>query len=412
MPADTLMPTMHSARRDRSALVATAALLLACASASDAPRVDELPTPAGEGAVEPFLATAPDGRVLLSWLEPAGDSSHALRVSAWDGDGWSEPSTVMRRADLFVNWADFPSVLALPNGDLVVHWLQRSGAGPYAYDVRVARSTDGGRTWSDGVVPHRDGMPAEHGFVSLWAADGDSVAVAWLDGRKYAGTGEGAGETMLVTTRIGRDGGMASETILDPRICDCCQTDLAIARAGPVIVYRDRSPDEIRDVWLVRWTDGRWSAPAPVHADGWRIEGCPVNGPQVSAAGDTVAVAWFTAAEESGPQVRLAISTDGGATFGPPVRVDDGQPLGRVDVVMTPRGPTVSWLERAGADAATVRVRHHDWRGRARGVGVVVDSSSAARSSGFPRMAWGGDGIVLAWTDVSAQRLRIARVSP
>src|SRR3712207_8194276 len=60
--------------------------------------------------------------------------------------------------------------------------LFRSGPGKYAYDVRIAQSADGGATWSPGVVPHRDGVPAEHGFVSLWPAGGDSLGAVWLDG--------------------------------------------------------------------------------------------------------------------------------------------------------------------------------------------------------------------------------------
>ncbi len=63
------------------------------------------------------------------------------------------------------------------------------------------------------------------------------------------------------------------------------------------------------------------------------------------ALGDRVALAWFTAEGDS-PRALLAFSTDGGRSFGAPIRVDEEQTLGRVDVAMLPDGrAVVSWLE-------------------------------------------------------------------
>ncbi|HEX2190731.1 MAG TPA: sialidase family protein, partial [Longimicrobiaceae bacterium] len=346
----------------------------------------------------------------LSWIEPGPDSTHALRFAVLEGARWSAPRTVASGRDWFVNWADFPSLAVLPGGRLAAHWLQRSGPGRYAYDVRIARSADGGATWTGGVVPHRDGVPAEHGFVSLWPAAGDSVGAVWLDGRKYAAAEEGhdghGGETMLLHTALAADGGVGAERALDARICDCCQTAVAMTSAGPLVVYRDRSPEEIRDVYVVRQVDGRWTEPAPVHADGWKIPACPVNGPQAAARGERVAVAWFTGARDTA-RVRVAFSADAGATWSAPVRVDDGDPAGRVDVELLEGGDAlVSWIERTGADAAEVRVRRVA-PGGGRSAPVTVAASSGERASGFPRMALAGDTVVFAWTapgDPSAVR--------
>ena len=86
---------------------------------------------------------------------------------------------------------------------------------------------------------------------------------------------------------------------------------------------------------MQRFTTTGWSGPSIVHADGWRIEGCPVNGPSVAARGAVAVVAWYTAAREEA-RVWLARSEDGGVTFGDPVRIDEGHPLGRVDVALAP----------------------------------------------------------------------------
>jgi hypothetical protein len=201
--------------------------------------------------------------------------------------------------------------------------------------------------------------------------------------------------------------------IIDDRICDCCQTSAAITARGPVVVYRDRSPDEIRDISIVRRVDGKWTEPARVHADEWQIEGCPVNGPSVIATGEEVAVAWFTGARDTA-RVNVAFSHDAGATFSAPVRVDDGNPAGRVDVEFDGSGRAlVSWLERVGEAGAEVRVRAIAPDGQ-RSPAMVVASSAAARTSGFPRMVRSGDEIVFAWTqpgDTSRVRLAVARAS-
>lgn len=365
--------------------------------------VSPLEAPAAAGSGEPNLAVAPDGRVLLSWIEPLGENRHSLRYAARaKGGAWSKPETIASGSGWFVNWADFPSLAALPDGTLFAHWLAKSGPATFAYDVRVTTSRDGGRTWSEPVTPHRDGTQTEHGFVSMSPASGQAMGVVWLDGRKTAGTaheGHGGAEMSLVHNTLDREGRLGPETVLDGRVCDCCQTDAAVAEGATVVVYRDRSEKEVRDMSVVRFVDGRWSEPRPLAHDGWEINGCPVNGPAVAAAGREVAAAWFTAANETS-RVRAAFSADSGATFGPPIVVDDGRPLGRVDVVFLAKGAAlVSWLEQAqkGTELRVRRVSPDGTRGEA----LTVADSSAARSSGFPRMVVSGGEVILAWRDAA-----------
>lgn len=364
--------------------------------------LEALPSPAGPGAAEPNLDVGPDGRVHMSWLEPhETGQGHVLKVSSLAGSAWSQPNAVRSGRDFFVNWADFPSVLSLGGGRLVAHWLQRTGSATYAYGVRMAFSKDGGRNWSAPLTPHTDSSNTEHGFVSLWRnARGDGVEAVWLDGRKYDRSGnDPSNEMSLATAAFTLDGRVSlAERMLDGRVCDCCQTSVAVTSKGPVIVYRDRSADEIRDIGVVRRVGpNRWTEPVAVHDDGWKINACPVNGPSIAARGDDVAVAWFTAARNT-PMVRVAFSRDAGATFAAPIRVDEGQPAGRVDVELTRDGAAlVSWIERTGGDTAAVRLRRVERGGRS-GAPTTIATSSAARASGFPRMVVAGNDAIFAWT--------------
>jgi hypothetical protein len=351
----------------------------------------------------------------MSWLEPAGDSTTALRFAVHDGSRWSDPRTIRSGRDFFVNWADFPSIEVVGPRHLVAHWLQRTGTGSYAYGVRIAQSRDGGATWSAPVTPHRDTGQTEKGFVTMWPERGN-VGAVWLDGRKMGmPAASRVREMMLVSTTLDAKGAIGAESAVDQRTCDCCQTAAAMTSRGPVIVYRDRSPDEIRDIYVVRRVRGAWTQPSAVHNDGWRINACPVNGPAIAARGDTVVVAWFTAANDSA-RVKVAYSHDAGATFASPIVADAGNPAGRVDVMLLRDGSAlVSWIERTAADTAAVLARRVSVRGE-RGAPITIAISSAARASGFPRMALTREHVVFAWTEpgrptrVRAARLKLAAI--
>jgi hypothetical protein len=367
--------------------------------ALDVPVPAPVAVPAPPGSAQPFLAAHGD-RLILSWTERV-EGGHALRLTEWDGTTWTEPRTVATGANWFVNWADFPSVVALDGDRYVAHWLQRSGPGRYAYDVVITTSGDGGVTWTPPIRPHTDGTETEHGFVSLFA-HGDEAAAVWLDGRRFAETAAGpaTNEMQLRFASLRHDAGSTVsglEFLLDDRICDCCQTAVAVTQRGPVVFYRDRLPGEIRDISVTRYLDGEWSQPQRVHEDGWEINACPVNGPAADAAGDDVVVAWFTGAHET-PRVRLAFSSDGGATFDRVVVVDDGEPVGRVDVLLLDDGRAlVVWLERVGEDAE-IRGRLVARDGTP-GTSRTVAATTAGRAGGFPRMARLGGEVLLAWTE-------------
>ncbi len=288
------------------------------ARAADALRVVSLKSPAPEQSMTPFLTATQNG-MWLSWLERV-EGGHALKFSTWDGHGFGRPSTIHTSDRFFANWADFSSILSFGDGRLAAHWLEKAAENTYEYDVFIALSDDGGKSWSTPEKPHRDGTFSEHGFVSLVADDASGFSAVWLDGRQFE-KGASDNEMNLRYTRF--DGKAFTEDIvLDGRVCECCQTGMARTEVGLFVAYRDRSADEteIRDISYVRQIDGQWTEFKTLHEDGWEIQGCPVNGPQVAASGNRLAVAWFSGSS-SEPKVQLLISEDGGAGFGKPIRI-------------------------------------------------------------------------------------------
>ena len=351
---------------------------------------------------EPEMNSTSDGRIILSWVERISESRYALRMSIRDRTAWSGTRTVSEGANWFVNWADFPSVIALPNGALAAHWLVKSGDQTYAYDVNVAVSNDG-KTWGKPIIPHSDKTQTEHGFVSLVPSPDGSLGVIWLDGRNMKGMKHGDEDKPLpvsMTLRyavIDKNGKLTDDAILDDRVCECCQTSATTTSEGVIAVYRDRSESEVRDISVVKLSGDKWSKPRQVNADNWKINGCPVNGPSVAAQGSDVAVAWYTGAGGT-PHVNVSFSNDAGTTFGPPIQVDDGEIQGRVDVLLLPdKSALVCWLSGT-PEGGEIRVRRVKPDG-SKGPASLLTKTDISRSSGFPRMARLGREVYFAWTE-------------
>lgn len=358
------------------------------------PRVQEVPSPAAErGSSGPQLSVL-DGRVILSWVERT-DAHASLKFSERSPSGWSQPRLVASGDDWFVNWADVPSVIRLPDGALAAHWLQSNAADPEAYDVRLSFSRDGGATWSASTTPHHDNTPNEHGFASLFPEPGGGLGLVWLDGRAMHGEGQGAMSLRAAT--FAPDGTQRSEQLLDDRVCDCCPTAAVATADGIVAAYRNRDDQEVRDIFVTRFTGGAWTRGGAVHRDDWRIDACPVNGPALAANGRLVVIAWFNAKVDQG-HVFAAFSSDAGATFGSPIRVDDASALGRVDVELLPDGAAVvAWIEYAD-ERAQLRVRRVTTSGR-RSDSIVVSGLASGRASGYPRLVRAGRELLFAWTE-------------
>jgi len=366
-------------------------------------RVEAVATPAGAASAVPQMTVEGD-RVVLSWVERAGLTS-TLKFAERTPSGWSAPMTVIASDHLMVNSADVPSVRALPDRSFVAHWMEENGPDPEAYDLRVAWSADG-RTWTKPVAPNRDTTMSQHGFASLFPTAGGGTGVVWLDGRTTHGD---EGDMQIRSAMFDKTHTPLGESLIDSRVCECCPTSVAIGADGPIAAYRNRTTAEIRDIYVTRLAAaGKWSMPVRVHADNFKIEACPINGPAIAARGTDVVVGWFTAPKEV-ERSYVAFSHDGGRTFGPPTRVEDEGTLGRMQVAFAPDGAAVvGWVEFANDDTSTFKIRRIDATG-ARGPSAAVAAVSGTR---FPRMAVAKNEAVLAWTESEkdSSRVKTARI--
>lgn len=389
------------------ALFASVALSAGCGRE---PAFESLTFPGAEGSAQPRLTPDINGMPLLSWIEPEGRGG-VLRYARYDGASFVDPREIVRNERMLVSWADFPSVTPITPDLWFAHWLRRRPEG-FAYDVATRISRDGGASWSDGPQINDDDAEAEHGFVSVIAWR-EQFGAFWLDGRELATASlDGSGPlpgTSLRLARFDAGGALAGREIVDRMVCDCCQPDVALTSAGPIVIYRDRTEEEIRDVVARRHDGGGWSEPVQLGSEGWFIEGCPVNGPVIAAHEDDVVAAWFTAAE-GGSRVRFARSRDAGATFAPAVDVDVGRALGQPAITLDDDGRAlVVWWRRGGEGGIDLMLRRYGRDDRA-GEPLVLAHEAIGLAADVPQLIGAGDAHIVAWTRVEDGGVQLLRL--
>ena len=365
-------------------------------------------SPAAINSAQPFLFSK--DKTLLSWIENSKDSLYTLKYSELNNEQWDSAKTIISGTDWFVNWADFP-VIAEQNGKVLSHFLEMSAEGTYTYDIKMKLGNGEENKWKDDFILHNDGTKSEHGFVTTIPYTNNSFFVTWLDGRNTTGGHDhgGAGAMTLRAAEVKFDGEIVNEVELDHKTCDCCQTSAAITSNGPVVVYRDRSNEEIRDIYITRKIDSTWTAPKAIFDDNWKISGCPVNGPKAVAIDNILAVSWFTSADEI-PKVKLIFSNNGGASFNEPILIDEIVTIGRVDVQFIDKEYVlISWVT-SQESKTFIKAMKVNVNGET-GTPVIIAELDPSRASGFPQLEIVNDKALFAFTDVVGKETTIKTVT-
>lgn len=392
-------------------------LCLAAGGEDRAPDLELLPwrwASSSECAFPSWVAGTGAARLLATRHEPDGSATLLLHEL-----GEAAPRVLASGSDWFLNWADFPAAASLSDGTLAWTWLVRHAENAHSYATRVQLVGASGEPCAARALEEHHGR-GEHGFVSLAPLGTDEGFLAlWLDGRAAAeqesveeqGRTEHAGRTRLYARTLRRSAAgaleLGPETLVDDDTCSCCPTSLVrLADGTHLAAWRDRLPGEVRDIALARFDGARWSAPELLHADGWEIDGCPVNGPRLAAAPAATAATWYTGAGGGG--VFVSLGDAGGRNFGAPLRIDAGAAVGRGDVVFLADGSLlVGWIEhgRSASSWCLRRVRP----GSEPGPVLVVAEVSSARSSGFLRLAADGTDALVATTESEPGRCVVVR---
>jgi hypothetical protein len=332
---------------------------------------------AGRRNATPWIATA--GRwVAVAWGATLKDQTDVFVAMSRDGGAtFGTPARVDAiRGEARLGGELPPRVALHATGDgvpeVVVVWTARG----MTTDIRLARSRDGGETFSRAISLQAPGAPGDRGWPSLALDPTGRVHALWVDHRGLA-QARGHEQHHDRSHQAGKDAAAAavamaqgsavyassgderSERVVAASVCYCCKTTVAVGPDGALhAAWRHVFPGSVRDVVLSTSRDGgtTFSPPARVSDDGWAINGCPDNGPSLAVGRDgTVHVVWPTLDGER-PALFFA-STRDGRRFTPRLRVptrDDATPS-HPQIVATGSGTlALAWDESGGGRRSAV----------------------------------------------------------
>tara|TARA_E500000081_G_scaffold147947_1_gene172817 strand:- start:48 stop:1079 length:1032 start_codon:yes stop_codon:yes gene_type:complete len=336
----------------------------------------------------------------------------SLNFRQFKNEVWTNPISLATGSDWFINWADFPTH-AISGDQVLTNYLKKSASGTYTYDVFLSLHKLSGEKVKEDFILNTDGFKAEHGFVSIASNDSDGFLITWLDGRNTVEKDkEGDHRPMTIRfAEITNTGDIINETELDSSVCDCCQTSMTYTNKGPLVAYRDRTEEEVRDIYVTRNIDMAWEDPIAVHNDGWVIYGCPVNGPKIVSNSNNIAVSWFTVSDGI-PKVNLSFSESYGSSFGIPITINDLGAIGRVDTAfLNEKEVIVSYME-GDDDGTYLRIKKASIDGTV-SKPITISKIDSGRGTGVPQLEIFDDQIFIVWTvfNNESNQLKIVKLS-
>ena len=391
----------------------------------------------GRSNATPWIASDGDF-VAVVWGATADAKTDVYSATSRDGGRtFSVPVRVNGHVGEARLGGELPPRVALVAGagldpEVVVLWTAREAA----TTVKIARSSDGGRSFAPATTLSSAGAAGDRGWPALTVDRTGTAHAIWLDHRGMAANRAGATAHAEHMNANAHDGAAmaqlsglfyaataarpAAERQLTPGVCYCCKTALAVAPDGVIYAaWRHVYPGNLRDIAMsVSRDSGRsFSAPQRVSEDKWELNGCPDDGPAmaIDAAG-TIHLVWPTVLSNPEPQGALFYTTTrDGRSFTPRVRVPTlGSPKpSHPQVVVDARGRvTVAWDElRDGSRVAVARsLTSREGQPPTFSQPHVVDANA---SSMYPVLSATSNGLVAAWTSGApgASIIRVSRLA-
>jgi hypothetical protein len=370
-----------------------AVIAILCAACADNARVVTLvetggsrPTAAVTSAGASLVTWVDSGNVLLARSENA-EAFTRVRVNDIDGDAAAHdqaPAQVAAAPDgsIYVVWQNNTRVEGrrFPYSNVR---FARSADGGLTFEPAITVNDDA------------NGPPASHTFHSIAVAPDGTIYIAWIDGRASAGHEshhDGPGPQIRVTRSTDGGKSFAPSVLVAEEACPCCRTSLAVGPRGEVALsWRSVRDGDLRDIVVARSVDGgaTFSTPVIVHEDGWRIDGCPHAGPAIAYDGaGNLHAAWYTGREDAAG-IFHSVSADGGASFGDATALIRAQslPVSLVSLAADADGAVwAAWDDRR-AQPARVRVARIDGGKASRVVRVAGRTPSIASGYGTQVLA-------------------------
>lgn len=271
-----------------------------------------------KGVVGPSVQIDDQGRISAAWVEedketrtilfaksetPGGPLGTPVAVNQPGENPYHRqeaPALIVRGQDVFVTWS-----MAHP---------KMTPDKPFSGELRLSRSSDGGRSFGPSTLVNDDNQVIQHTFDALQVAPDGVLHLAWIDGR------EGKKDPSTFVARSTDSGRTITKNFkVDDNTCVCCRTSIATSDDGIVYVaWRKIFDGNVRETVVSRSTDGgqTFSQPIVVGDDRWVYQACPHR--PASLGVDRLGrlyVVWYTEGADETPAIYMAYSDDQGQSF-------------------------------------------------------------------------------------------------
>jgi hypothetical protein len=307
-----------------------------------------------KSVVGPSVQVDEHGQVSLAWMEEDKDVRSVLYARSTEPGGPMGAPVRINRPEDVPYWRQEAPALVVQGEDVFVAWglahPKATPQQPFATELRLSRSTDGGKTFEPSIAVNDDPGVIQHAFDALHRDTEGRLHLSWIDGR------EGKKEPGTYVARSLDGGATITKNLkVDEGTCVCCRTAVTSSPDGMVYVaWRKIFEGNVRETVVARSTDSgaSFEAPVVVGHDKWVFPACPHRPASMGVDRQgRLYVVWYTEGTDEIPAVYLAYSDDRGKSFSekrklnvskntfpdhPQIAVD---PEGRVLVVWEEQGP-------------------------------------------------------------------------
>ena len=271
-----------------------------------------------KGVVGPSVQIDDEGLISAAWVEEDKDTRTILFARSEKPGGPLGPVVAVNQPTEIPYYRQEAPALIVRGQNVFVTWSmthpKMTPEKPFSGELRLSRSTDGGRSFGPSTLVNDDDQVIQHTFDALNVAPDGVLHFAWIDGR------EGKKEPATFVARSTDHGRTITKNFkVDDNTCVCCRTSIATSPDGIVYVaWRKIFEGNIRETVVSRSTDGgqTFSAPVIVGNDRWVYQACPHR--PASLGVDRLGrlfVVWYTEGADETPAIYLAYSDDQGKTF-------------------------------------------------------------------------------------------------
>lgn len=325
------------------------------------------------------------------------EGEHVLLFKSSDlGRHWSPPVRVNAAPEaISADGENRPKLALAADGGLLVAWTHPL-AKPHSGAIRLARSADGGASFSVPLTVHRDPQEITHRFESLLVGGDGRVYLAWIDKRdlELARVAKSTYRGAAIYAAVSNDGGRSfqPEVKVADHSCECCR--IASARdtdGAPLLLYRHVFEPNERDFALVKLgADGTPTRFTRATFDHWQIDACPHHGPSLAVAPDgTRHAVWFNVVDGEGRTFYGRLRD--GRVEGQ--RIVAGAQASHADLILSGRRVVIAWKEFDG-EKTLIRAESSTDGGL---TFTPLTLAGTAGASDQPRLLARGDEIFLFW---------------